>query len=151
MINEIISKVKIFVIYKKSIYKINISDGIFIIRQTLWLLRRRVLRFIKRVLLRSTNIIIVLLCAVLFSLLIVPIGLHLEKYNNWYETFWDLRIFFLTSVLIVFVTTNMNEEKKRREGLGNQYFTYSSFMSVSESYIKDLLTLINMAYQIVYF
>lgn len=117
----------IFVRYKKSIYKINIKDGIFIIRNQVWLFTRRVLRLLKRILLRSSDIFIILLCVTAFSTLIVPMGIFIEKYNNWYDVFWDMRTFFLTSIIIAFVLTNLNEEKSRRINLYKQFYMYSAY------------------------
>ncbi len=137
----------ILVRYKKSWYKINLRDGIFIWKQTAWLLIRRLLRFGKRIRNRSLNIVIVLICAILFSTLIIPIGINIEKYETWYDGLWDLRTFFLTSILIVFVNTNVAEERRRNEGLHKLFSTYSSFMFDSEYYIRDLLETVGLSYR----
>ncbi|MFC4801323.1 hypothetical protein ACFPA1_18505 [Neobacillus sp. GCM10023253] len=134
----------IWVRYKKSTYRINLRDGLYIWGQMLWLLSRRILRGLKRVLLRSRNLIIVFVCAVIFSLVIIPIGLMMEKYQTWYDALWDLRTFFFTSIFIVFVTTNVNEEKRRREGLRKQFEIYSGYSFYAEWYLNRLVQLVGI-------
>lgn len=147
-LKKILKKLKIIVPYKKSLYKINIVDGIFIFHQIIWLLVRRGLRLLKRVFSRSLNIVVVVICGILFSLLVIPLGISIDKYNTWYDGLWDLRTFILTSVLIVFVNNNISEEKGRNEALQKQYFTYHSFMFDTEKYIEDLLDAAGCSYQV---
>lgn len=137
---------KLLIRYKGCTYSVNFKDGMFIFKQQFFLGLRRLLRFIKRVVLRSTNLGIVLLCAILFGAVIIPVGITIEKYNYWYEGLWDMRTFLLTSVLIVFVNTNLIEEKNRRDALHNQYYTYMTFMHESERYINELLSVINLPF-----
>ncbi|MBS4212854.1 hypothetical protein [Neobacillus rhizophilus] len=137
-------KWNIWVRYKKSTYQINLRDGLYILGQMLWLLSRRILRGLNRVLFRSRNLIIVSVCAVIFSLVIIPIGLMMEKYKTWYDALWDLRTFFFTSIFIVFVTTNVNEEKRRREGLRKQFEIYSGYSFYAEWYLNRLVQLVGI-------
>lgn len=130
-----------YVRYKGCTYKINIKDGKFILSQQLWLITRRFLRFFKRIALRSTNTIIVIICAILFAFIIIPIGLFLDEYDNWYDAIWDMRTFLLTSVFVVLISTNINAEKERRRTLNTQFETYTMFVFRTESYIEDLLLL----------
>lgn len=141
-----INDLKIPVRYKKSFYDINVIDGTYILGQLSWLFTRRVLRCLKRITHRSKEIIIVIICAIIFYLLMFRIGLILEKYSTWYEALWDLRTFFLTSIFIVIVNTNVNEENKRRDRLKKQFRTYKSYVFDSESYLKNLINLIGIPY-----
>src|SRR5699024_2248308 len=63
------------------------------------------------------------------------------------DVLWDMRLFLLTSFFIVLANLNINEEKKRREGLQSLFNTYTSFMYDTEDYIKEILKLINLFYQ----
>ncbi|MBU8919017.1 hypothetical protein BGM25_23510 [Bacillus sp. FJAT-29953] len=137
-------KWNIWVRYKKSTYQINLRDGLYILGQMLWLLSRRILRGLNRVLFRSRNLIIISVCAVIFSLVIIPIGLMMEKYKTWYDALWDLRTFFFTSIFIVFVTTNVNEEKRRREGLRKQFEIYSGYSFYAKWYLNRLVQLVGI-------
>lgn len=136
---ETFKKLKIIVRYEKVFYRINIVDGIAILWQLVFLLVIRGSRLLKRVLLRSLNIIAVIICGILFGVLIIPLGISMEKYNTWCDGVWDLRTFILTSILIVFVNDNFSEERSRNQVLQKQYITYQFFMFDTEAYIKDLL------------
>lgn len=94
---------------------------------------------LKKSVFKSLNVVVVIICGIMFSSLIIPLGLSIDKYKTWYDGLWDLRTFILTSILIVFVNTNISEEKARNEALQKQYFTYHSFMFDTEKYIEDLL------------
>lgn len=139
---EQFSKKSIYVRYKGAIYKVNIIDGLFIIHQQLWLFFRRFLRLSKRTVYRSTDTFIVIITAILFSAIIIPIGLFMNEYEKWYDAIWDMRTFLLTSVFVVLVNTNINAERDRRQSLHKQFDIYSSFNASSEFYIKDLLLII---------
>ncbi|SFD02125.1 hypothetical protein SAMN05443252_1144 [Bacillus sp. OV322] len=144
-IKEKILNTKIPVKYKQSIYKVKIPEAIYIYRQLSWLFSRRALRSIKRIVIRFKDITIVVICAFLFSSVIIPTGIALKKYTFWYEALWDMRTFFLTSILIVFVNTNISEERRRKEGLQKQFNYYLSYMFDAEQYLTKLVSLVGIS------
>src|SRR5699024_6647751 len=142
------TKFNIFVLYKKSIYKINFKDGLCVFKHVLWLFTRRWLRLLKRIAIRSKVVFLVGVIAIIVSMLtIIPFGYSINEYNSFYDVLWDMRLFLLTSFFIVLANLNINEEKKRREGLQSLFNTYTSFMYDTEDYIKEILKLINLFYQ----
>lgn len=140
-----ITNFKVIVWYQRTTYKIKINDGMYIYKLILWLISRRALRFIKRVLLRSRYVLVTL--AFVFIIIIsifIPSGLIIKEYKSWYDVLWDIRIFFLTSFVIVLLNLNINEETRRRSALQKQHLTYSSFLFDSEEYISTLSELIDL-------
>src|SRR5699024_4334540 len=140
-----ITNFKVIVWYQRTTYKININDGMYIYKLILWLISRRALRFIKRVLLRSRYVLVT--PAFVFIIIIsifIPSGLIIKEYKSWYDVLWDIRIFFLTSFVIVLLNLNINEETRRRSALQKQHLTYSSFLFDSEEYISTLSELIDL-------
>lgn len=146
-IEEFFSKRFVYVKYQNAIYKINVKDGLFIISQQLWLFFRRFLRLSKRIVYRSTDTFIVIITAILFSSIIIPIGLFINEYEKWYDAIWDMRTFILTSVFVVLVSSNINAERERRQSLYKQFDNYSAIITSTEFYISDLFSIMGLGYE----
>lgn len=106
----------------------------------------RFLRLAKRVIVYLRRYIPILFCIILFESIIIPVGIHLEKYTSWIDGVWDLRNFFFTSVLISFVGGILKEEYKRHKVLVKQFDVYQAFMFESEQFIDKLCLLMNVDY-----
>lgn len=129
----------------ESIYKTDIKTGLFIVGQTFWLKKQRLLRCGKRIFRYVMQQWIVLLCAIFFTLLTVPIGIEIGKYLTWIDGVWDLKLFYLTSIFIVSLTSIINSEKARHETLVSQYNTYSSLIFESENFIHNFCKITDYA------
>ena len=134
------------IIYKRATYVINIKEGIHIVLNEMWLINRRFLRLGKRLLNYSKFIFLILFCLVIFTLGVIPLGLIFHKYTNWYDGIWDLRMFFLTSIVVVYVTTVINNEKKRKNILINQFNIYLELKFIAEGYLGVLCKNIGFTY-----
>lgn len=112
--------------------------------QALMLLIIRFLRFSKRILVYLKRYIPIFFCIILFESIIIPIGLHLGKYDTWLDGIWDLRSFFFTAILISVVSGILQEETKRHKELKKQFQAYKLFMFESEQFIDRLCLLLGV-------
>ena len=85
----------------------------------------------------------IILCVTLFEVIIIPIGIQLEKYESWIDGFWDLRNFMLTSLMIATVIGIIDSESKRHKVLLKQYETYERFKYNSEQFVCSLCEVAN--------
>lgn len=85
---------------------------------------KRILRFGKRIIWYMKDIIPIIMCGIIFELIVIPIGLFLNKYKSWIDGIWDLRTFLLTSVLIAIVLKIYSSESERHKSLTKQYEIY---------------------------
>ncbi len=106
----------------------------------------RILRFGKRMAIYAKKYIPIFCCIVAFELIIIPFGMHLEKYQSWIDGVWDLRMFFFTSILISFVGGILHEEHNRHNNLVKQFAAYKSFMFESECFLHRLCWLTESEY-----
>ena len=104
---------------------------------------RRTLRFGKRLVVYLKKYIPIILCVTLFEVIIIPIGIQLEKYESWIDGFWDLRNFMLTSLMIATVIGIIDSESKRHKVLLKQYETYERFKYNSEQFVCSLCEVAN--------
>lgn len=104
---------------------------------------RRTLRFGKRLVVYLKKYIPIILCVTLFEVIIIPIGIQLEKYESWIDGFWDLRNFMLTSLMIATVIGIIDSESKRHKVLLKQYETYERFKCNSEQFVCSLCEVAN--------
>ena len=102
---------------------------------------KRILRFCKRCSLYVYKYIPILLCVILFEILIIPVGLKLNKYDSWIDGIWDLRVFMLTSLIISIFTGILNSEIDRNRTLKKQYETYQILKCNSENFICTLCSI----------
>lgn len=130
----------------KSIYSINIKDGIFIWKHQLWLKSRRLLRLGKRIAIYMKNLYPVYLFALIFVILIIPVGIKLEKYTTWESGIWDMRFFLLTSLFITLFSIIYTSEVKRHEILKRQNDMYNDFLYECEVFIQSLCQSIGFYY-----
>lgn len=119
------------------------KNCIELIIQKLQLRVRRTLRFGKRLVVYLKKYIPIILCVTLFEVIIIPIGIQLEKYESWIDGFWDLRNFMLTSLMIATVIGIIDSESKRHKVLLKQYETYERFKYNSEQFVCSLCEVAN--------
>lgn len=96
---------------------------------------KRILRFGKRIIWYMKDIIPIIMCGIIFELIVIPIGLFLNKYKSWIDGIWDLRTFLLTSVLIAIVLKIYSSESERHKSLTKQYEVYESFKYASQRFV----------------
>ena len=99
-----------------------------------YLMLKRILRFGKRIIWYMKDIIPIIMCGIIFELIVIPIGLFLNKYKSWIDGIWDLRTFLLTSVLIAIVLKIYSSESERHKSLTKQYEVYESFKYASQRF-----------------
>lgn len=107
----------------------------------------RSLRFLKRVVIDIKPLFFVAVFAVVFAGLIGMLGVALEKYVVWYESFWDLKIFLFTSVFLSgfsLVTTGEREHRKKLKQQENEYF---EFLFHSECFFRNVFGIFNEDYK----
>ena len=85
----------------------------------------------------------IILCVTFFEVIIIPIGIQLEKYESWIDGFWDLRNFMLTSLMIATVIGIIDSESKRHKVLLKQYETYERLKYKSEQFVCSLCEVAN--------
>ncbi|MFR4515929.1 MAG: hypothetical protein ACLUAP_04265 [Mediterraneibacter faecis] len=119
------------------------KNCIELIIQKLQLRVRRTLRFGKRLVVYLKKYIPIILCVTLFEVIIIPIGIQLEKYESWIDGFWDLRNFMLTSLMIATVIGIIDSESKRHKVLLKQYETYERLKYKSEQFVCSLCEVAN--------
>lgn len=108
------------------------------------LLAIRFLRFCKRILTYLKKYIVILVCVALFEIILIPLGISMGKYTSWTDGVWDLRVFFLTSIIISVVGGILHEENIRHKELIKQFNIYKNFMFESESFISSICSLLNI-------
>lgn len=104
---------------------------------------KRFLRLAKRLVLYTKHIIPIIVCVIIFEAVVIPTGLSLGVYKSWKCGIWDLRTFFLTSVLITLVLKVYTLECERHKSLLNQYSVYNTFKFESEVFIQSLCKIVN--------
>ena len=114
--------------------------------QATMLLIIRFLRFCKRIFVYLKRYIPIFFCIILFESIIIPIGIHLGKYETWVDGIWDLRSFFFTAILISVVSGILQEETKRHKELKKQFQAYKLFVFESEQFIDRLCLLLGIEY-----
>lgn len=114
--------------------------------QAMLLLIIRSLRFCKRIIKYLKRYIPIFFCICLFEVIIIPIGIHLDKYTSWIDGIWDLRNFFFTAILISVVSSILQEERKRNKELKKQFQAYKQFMFESEQFLDRLCLLLGFDY-----
>ena len=119
------------------------KNCIELIIQKLQLRVRRTLRFGKRLVVYLKKYIPIILCVTLFEVIVIPIGIQLEKYESWIDGFWDLRNFMLTSLMIATVIGIIDSESKRHKVLLKQYETYERLKYKSEQFVCSLCEVAN--------
>lgn len=119
------------------------KNCIELIIQKLQLRVRRTLRFGKRLVVYLKKYIPIILCVTFFEVIIIPIGIQLEKYESWIDGFWDLRNFMLTSLMIATVIGIIDSESKRHKVLLKQYETYERLKYKSEQFVCSLCEVAN--------
>lgn len=114
--------------------------------QATMLLIIRFLRFCKRIFVYLKRYIPIFFCIILFESIIIPIGIHLGKYETWVDGIWDLRSFFFTAILISVVSGILQDERKRSKELRKQFEAYKLFMFESEQFIDRLCLLLGLEF-----
>jgi len=132
------------IIYKRTKYTLPFKDAVFIIRQIICLFIRRCLRATKRILIHLKKSFPILVFVVLFEILIIPIGIYIKKYSSWIDGIWDLRLFFLTTILITIVGGIINKENSRHLKLIKQRSAYENFKYESDRYITSLVLICDL-------
>lgn len=105
---------------------------------------RRFLRFCKRIVMYLKKYIPIIICVAIFEAIVIPIGIHLEKYQSWVDGFWDLRNFMLTSIMIAIIVGISSSENKRHKELLRQYEVYENFKYASEQFVSGLCGVANI-------
>lgn len=134
------------VIYKRTRYNLDIKDFIYILVQLTGLFLIRFVRFIKRLIKYLEQLKIAFFSIIIFAIIIIPLGLQLNKYQKWYDGLWDLRMFFLTSIFIVIMTNVINSEKKRKILLVKQLDLYKELSFQSHMYLHNLYSQLGFIY-----
>lgn len=109
-----------------------------------YLMLKCILRFGKRIIWYMKDIIPIIMCGIIFELIVIPIGLFLNKYKSWIDGIWDLRTFLLTSVLIVIVLKIYSSESERHKSLTKQYEVYESFKYASQRFVCSLCRIVEI-------
>lgn len=130
----------------KSVYSINIHDGVTIWRHQIWLKSRRILRLLKRIITYMRRLSVVFIIALIFIVVIIPAGIKLEKYDSWVNGFWDMRFFLLTSIFITLFSTIYASESKRHEILIRQNNMYNDFLYECDLFIASLCEIVGFEY-----
>lgn len=124
--------------YKKKWYKI--------IRNIIWILSRRVLRFGKRISKYIAECWYSIVGAIIVALFIIVVGFRMGKYVKVADAIWDLRIFLSSSIFIVVFSNIIKSETQRHESLIKQYYLYQEFMWNTENNINRLLGMLSKRY-----
>lgn len=106
----------------------------------------RFLRLCKRILIYSKRYIPLLLIIIGIELIIIPLGIQLNKYASWFEGLWDLRELFLTTLLVPLGIGIFQEESNRHKSLCKQYYAYETFKFESEQFMKRLFLMVETKY-----
>ena len=134
---------KIKVKYKTGTYSINSFYGLVIMIYQLKLLVRRSLRFAKRIVIYSYPILLVVLCFIIYLIIITPIGIITNKYNNLFDSFWDSKQFLFSSIIIVFITNIITSEKKRHKTLEWQFSFYLNTKYLFNDFIEKFINCVS--------
>lgn len=111
---------------------------------TLRLHFQRLCRLIKRVCLSMKPLILVIIIAIFFSFLTGFIGVAIAKYTIWYETIWDLRLFYCTSIIISATSFAVSSQQKHHQKLKEQENEYFEFLYLSDHFMRDSLNLLGV-------
>ena len=79
------------------------------------------------------------------------IGVALNKYVAWYESFWDLRIFLFTSVFLSAMSLIIAGEQSHHRKLVEQSDSYLQFMFCAEQFFQDVLSLFDIHVEVEHF
>lgn len=113
--------------------KVFFNEGLIIQSEFIKLKIIRLLRFLKRAFHNSTPIIISIFCSFLFLIVIIPIGLKYGKYTSIIDGIWDMKSFYLTSIIITGITSITGAEKNNHEKLLNQRYIYTEFLEIANN------------------
>lgn len=105
---------------------------------------RRLCRLIKRTCLSMKSLTLVIIIAILFTFITGFIGVAIAEYTVWYETFWDLRLFYCTSIIICATSAVTNQHLKHHKALKEQEYEYFEFMHLSYCFIHNVLSLLGV-------
>lgn len=146
-LNNIFFKViniKVFPLYFESkLYFINYSTFKKTFGTALWLITRRILRFIKRVIVHSKVISVPFIISLFFIIIFLKIGFSLGEINSYQRAFWEFKDFFLTAIFITMTTNVFQEAIRYRKNISKQSYTYYEFRWSAENFIFKLSNLIN--------
>lgn len=147
IIKKIIVKIvssKIVVKYQDASYKINFKDGIKIYKMQLYLLYKRLGRFIKRIIILNKQLLLFSILLIFFISIFIIYGMITNKYTSYLNGLWDFKDTIITSIIIVFFMNTITSEKARHDNLVSQYWTYYSLSADFENYLNRLLNLLNI-------
>lgn len=118
--------------------KVSFYGGLELQKEFIKLKIIRFQRFLKRSFHSSMPIVISIVCSFLFLLIIIPIGLNYGKYSSVIDGIWDMKSFYLTSIIITSITSITSSEKKHHEMLIKQRSIYTDFLSIANDCSKFL-------------
>ena len=132
--------------YRSGYYNLSFKNKIQYNKKRIYLFYKRVIRFIKRVLKYNINLLWILVVFIIFMLILIPIGISLDKYNSIFDGIWDFRNTILTTFVIAFFVNTITTEKQRHANLKKQYDIYYSLETITENFINELLKMIGYTY-----
>ncbi len=101
----------------------------------------RFFRAMKRMFINICPIWKVLCIGILFAAITDVIGEIIGKYSSWRDSFWDMRAFFLTSVLLACVSFITAGEKKHIDRLKRQKQKYDDTFYYTNELVENIMVL----------
>lgn len=103
----------------------------------------RTRRLLRRLIKYLDSVIYTLVIISLYILGIYFIGKHFQKYNSILGTLWETKGTIMSSILIVYVTNAIKQEKERNKRLKEQFNFYESIYYIADTITCAVLELIN--------
>lgn len=132
------------VYYKKCRYTVPALIGLEIWKNEIWLFRRRLLRAARRYLKYVKSIVISSIIAVVFIFAFYKIGTAIGKYESILGPIWDMKVFILSTIVLVYLNTLCTKEIERHSALKKQYDKNCTYEIEIQQCLEQLCDLIGI-------
>lgn len=138
-----VKNAKVFPIYfEYKLYLVKFEIFRLTISSVIWLILRRLARFIKRIVMQSKVLSFPFIISLFFVTIFLRLGFSLEEFKSYPEAFWEFRDFFLTAIFITITTNIFQEERLFKKNLSLQSSLYSNYIYNSTDFILSLSKII---------
>ncbi|MDN0033325.1 hypothetical protein QVN85_10455 [Oscillibacter valericigenes] len=134
------------VYYKKCQYSVPALIGLKIWQDEIWLFTRRLLRAAKRYLKYGKSVVISMIVSAFFIFAFYKIGTPTGKYNSILDPIWEMKVFIMSTIVLVYSNTLCSKEQERHSALKAQYRKNYIYEYEIEQCLHDLCELICISF-----
>ena len=107
-------------------------------------------RFIKRLFKYLNSVLYTLIIICMYITIVYLVGKKMNLYDTFFDTIWETKNMIVTSIIIVYVSNVIKQEKDRNQALKKQFAFYGSIYYIADNIIGAVSGLIDCPHNYYY-